>query len=69
MTRKGFAVSFQTEVGYSYRIEYTDSLTAPVTWLPLSIFNGTGSVVTYEEPATHDKRFYRVVCGPPIIDN
>ena len=69
VTRKGFAVSFQTEVGYSYRIEYTDSLTAPVTWQPLSAFNGTGSPVTYEDPATHDKRFYRVVCGPPIIDN
>jgi len=66
LTRKGFAVSFLTEEGYSYRIEYTDSLTAPASWHTLTTVSGTGSVVTYEDPATNDKRFYRVICSQLI---
>jgi len=62
ITRKGFAVSFQSEQGLYYTIQCTSSLTPPVEWQTIHGTSGTGGVITYEDPIESPNRFYRVIC-------
>ena len=61
-TRTGtnFVFSFETEMGKSYVVESTDSLTAPV-WQSLPAILGDGTIKTVTAPAVGtSQRFYRV---------
>lgn len=60
VARGTFLLSFATESGRNYRIEYTDSL-LPVSWQVLTNLAGNGAVITIPEPATNQQRYYRVV--------
>ncbi|PYJ05448.1 MAG: hypothetical protein DME25_08410, partial [Verrucomicrobia bacterium] len=53
-------ISFLTEVGLNYTVEYTDKLEAP-NWSALSPVVGNRGVITVTDPAAGGpKRFYRV---------
>ena len=55
-----FSLSFPTEVGPAYRVEYKDSLEDP-SWQLLTILSGTGSPLTITDNApTNAARFYRI---------
>jgi hypothetical protein len=59
-----YSLSFPTETGKSYTVQYTDSLTNP-TWtdLPGMPVPGTGGIVTITDPTTpphRPTRFYRI---------
>jgi hypothetical protein len=59
-----YSLSFPTETGKSYTVQYTDSLTNP-TWtdLPGMPVLGTGGIVTITDPTTpphQPTRFYRI---------
>jgi hypothetical protein len=49
--------------GYTYEVDYTTSLTPPVTWTPLSTvtLNGPTQFVVDSSSPMSNKRFYRVV--------
>jgi len=54
-------LSFTTETGRTYRIEYKDFLT-DLTWTTKTTVTGTGSVMTItDDISSIDSRFYRVV--------
>ena len=55
-------VSFMTALGQSYRLEYTDSLSAPVWNTAVDAIQGTGSIIsaTHLNGATRPFRFYRI---------
>jgi len=54
-----FSLSFGTENGKTYDVEYTESLVNP-KWLPLLTVFGDGSVATINDPAQPSgQRFYR----------
>ena len=55
-----FKCSFGTGEGRDYLVQYSDAV-LPVNWQILTNFSGTGGVVTFTDPATNQKRFYRVV--------
>lgn len=56
-----FGFSFGTELGKSYTVQFTPSL-SPVNWQTLTNFTGDGSVVPISDtPATNQQRFYRVL--------
>jgi len=56
-----FTLSFTTEVGRTYRIEYKNSLT-DLIWTAKTTVTGTGSVMTItDDISSIDSRFYRVV--------
>ena len=57
-------MSFQTVPGYTYAVQYSESLTATNTWTALTSTNGIGSLttVTVADPAPSGTiRFYRLV--------
>lgn len=55
-----FSISFETEPGESYIVEYTDSLTNP-NWQALPTQNGDGTVKTVTNSAPGvPNRYYRV---------
>ncbi len=60
-TRDNFIVSFQTNPGNTYTVQYTDSL-APQNWQSLPSVAGTGAVesVTNYAPGVA-QRFYRLI--------
>jgi hypothetical protein len=64
-----FSLSFPTEVGKSYTVQYKDALTDP-TWtdlVPPGSVPGTGGPLTINDPspaALHPSRFYRVMSTP-----
>jgi hypothetical protein len=62
-----FTVTFPSQIGRAYRVEYTDSLN-PANWLVLSNnIPGTGNVISIADPAGNrsSQAFYRVVILPP----
>jgi hypothetical protein len=55
-----FSITFTTEVGPVYRVEYQDELAGPV-WYVLASVRGTGAPITItDNAATNTSRFYRV---------
>jgi hypothetical protein len=55
-----FILSFPTQTGLTYVVEYKDALFTP-DWTPLQTNTGTGGSITNLEPATNiPGRFYRV---------
>jgi hypothetical protein len=53
-------VSFPTETGSSYQVEYKNRL-ADATWAPLgSPVSGNGSSQSVKDPTAGSSRFYRV---------
>jgi uncharacterized repeat protein (TIGR01451 family) len=60
LVANGVAISFATQVGYTYMLESTASLSNP-TWTVLQAAAGTGNVVTLvNTPLAAQARFYRV---------
>jgi len=60
-----FSAQFQTVNGVNYRIEYTDSLNAPITWNLLTTVVGDGTVKTISDPGPlPPMRYYRIVPTP-----
>jgi hypothetical protein len=56
----GIGISFPTQAGYGYQVEYKTNLTDAV-WLPLGgVISGNGSVQSAGDAATGGSRFYRV---------
>ena len=55
----GFQLSFPTQNGYTYTIQYTTNLTSGV-WQTLSAVSGNGSTQTASDPIGRGSRFYRV---------
>jgi len=55
-----FRLSFATEPGHNYKIEFTDSL-LPTNWQTLLIYPGDGSLATIPDGITNSQRFYRVL--------
>jgi hypothetical protein len=53
-----FLLGFGTDIGFTYTVEYTDTL-APATWRPLPSLSGTGLEQTVVQPL-FSKRFFRV---------
>ena len=60
ITSGQFRCSFGTGLGRNYLVQYSD-VVVPVSWQSLTNISGTGGVVTFTDPATNQKRFYRVV--------
>ena len=64
-----FSLSFPTEVGKSYTVQYKDALTDPA-WtdlVPPGSVPGTGGLLTIYDPspaALHPTRFYRIMSMP-----
>ena len=64
MTATNFSVTVSTLTGYTYTLEYTDSLTSPINWTPLApgvAGDGTLKLLTHmAAPVGVAQRFYRV---------
>ncbi len=60
-----FSVSFPSETGKSYTVQYTDSLGVPY-WIELKTVAGTGSQlrITDEINSQATMRFYRIIAAP-----
>jgi hypothetical protein len=57
-----FSFAFASETGYTYEVQYKDSLNA-VSWSVLQSVPGTGgSIPVTDSPVSSAARFYRVVC-------
>ncbi len=55
-----FSFSFATQTGYSYRAQYTASL-SPLSWFTFTNLAGNGAVVRVKDSSlTNSQRFYRV---------
>lgn len=54
-----FSFSFQTEVGRTYNVFYTDSL-SQISWQPLTNITGSGIIETVTDSASEPQRFYRI---------
>ena len=54
-----FSASFQTEAGFSYRVQYKDDLNA-ADWTDLTTINGDGTIKPVLDAAS-GSRFYRVI--------
>jgi hypothetical protein len=53
-------LSFLTQIGFSYQVQYKDDLTSP-TWTPLgSAVSGDGTLKTVIDSAGGQRRFYRL---------
>ncbi|MHB8522368.1 MAG: DUF7507 domain-containing protein, partial [Limisphaerales bacterium] len=64
MTKGVFGLSFATENGRSYTVQYKNTLADPI-WTDLETVGGTGGNVTVLDPAaTQPTRFYRVMPAP-----
>ena len=58
---QGLTLSYETEAGRPYRVEYTESLSSPFQWGLLDDFMGDGSVHQLFEPfRPGQNRFYRL---------
>jgi len=53
-------ISFNTQTGYNYTVQYTASLSAPVVWSTLTTLSGNGSPQTATDSLSGQARFYRV---------
>jgi hypothetical protein len=60
-----FSLSFPTQNGISYTVQYKDSLTDPA-WTDLETVVGTGANLSIADPAAalRSARFYRVILTP-----
>ena len=61
-----FGLSFQSQQGKFYTVQYSDSLVLPVTtWHTISNLTGNGSIIKINDNnATNFERFYRVLLNP-----
>jgi hypothetical protein len=62
-----FVVAFPSQLGQTYRVEWTDSLN-PTAWQPLALnLPGTGYPISIVDPnpASQTQRFYRALILPP----
>ncbi len=60
-TNTAFELTFQTEVGAKYTVEFSDSLSAPVSWTALPAVTAAGAETTVAQPdPVPSARFYRV---------
>jgi uncharacterized repeat protein (TIGR01451 family) len=65
LLRTKFTLSFQSQQGKSYTVQYIDSLTPPITgWQTLSNVIGTGGILPIEDTSLSTQRFYRVLSNP-----
>lgn len=68
VTDHGFTVTFPTEAGQVYHLEFTASLAVPAQWLPVSgaSVNGTGTALALTDPQAGrtTQRFYRLRAQP-----
>src|SRR5262249_39639561 len=55
----GFTLSFASERGQTYCVEYKSSFAGPV-WNLLTTLSGNGSVLNVSDPSRESSRFYRV---------
>jgi hypothetical protein len=61
----GFAMSFPSQLGQTYRLEHSDSLN-PADWQTLSNnISGTGGPMFITHGGSTTQRFYRAVILPP----
>jgi hypothetical protein len=59
-TQTRFTITFQTEVGPVYTVEYKDDVDTPI-WLTLTNHIGTGTLMSVTDPGpSTPRRFYRV---------
>ena len=61
-TANGYAITFVTIPGRTYRVEYKDSLDDP-SWLPLDadVVATADSLVVNDDLGTSPQRFYRIL--------
>ena len=57
-----FSITFQSQPGYTYDIEYKNSLTDPSWNVLLSVVASTELTTVWDSPLQQSCRFYRVVC-------
>jgi hypothetical protein len=57
------SLSWSTQTGVRYRIQFKDLLTSP-SWQTLSDVTGNGSTMSFTDPNTPQKRFYRIEVLP-----
>ncbi len=70
MSDAGFALSFPTLAGRSYRVDWAGALASPTVWTPLAGFEsilGNGALFPVTDPAARgvSQRFYRIVLLSP----
>jgi hypothetical protein len=53
-------ISFATQIGHTYTVLYTSSLTSPVVWSTLTTIPGNGSTQSATDTISGATRFYRV---------
>jgi hypothetical protein len=65
MARGLFSLSFASQSGKSYTVQYKNSLTDPA-WTDLEKLVGTGANLSITDPAAAQRptRFYRVILTP-----
>lgn len=54
-------VSFTSQAGHLYTVEYTTSLVAPISWSALTVITGDGTTKTATDNPGPGARFYRVI--------
>lgn len=59
MSGGAIAIKFPTQSGYSYTVQYSDTLN-PASWQTLTTVSGDGTVKTVTDPVSSSQRFYRV---------
>ena len=59
-----FGLSFPSQAGKSYTVQYIDTFNAPLNWQTLSNLTGDGSVLTIFDSRTNGQRYYRVLQNP-----
>ena len=59
LSGNNFSLSFTTQSGVAYSVQFTDSL-SPITWSGLTNFGGTGTTFTVTDTTAAAQRFYRV---------
>jgi len=62
-----FSVSFASESGVTYTLQYKNDLTDP-TWTNGASVAGDGTVKTLSDTSAQSARFYRVVANGPALD-
>ena len=64
ITNNGVAISFPTQIGFSYQVEYNNNLTS-ASWTPLGgLIPGNSAVQTITEPMAGGAGYYRVEVQP-----
>ena len=59
-----FGLSFPSEAGKNYTVQYINTFNAPLNWQTLTNLTGDGSVLTIFDSRTNGQRYYRVLQNP-----